>query len=266
MSRLVERSFDAVNGADGLKGGLLYRVERVENPSLPLVPLPNGLEEPVVVAFRSDNMAAEVEHVHDASGPPVALVERMDALELVRNERHLEKRVRLEGGVAMDESFQFSHQAQHILGILGRHVDDLAGPIPQGGTRKRPEPRPVFLQHLLEPQNVVEGQEPGVRHLLEPHAQRLAVAEDLLGRRIARPLGLEAALEQFVVGGDDVFDLGTVLRFLKPQGIDENALVRNRGRHALFSSASFFRMGAVSKRVGRRCSKGGMGDTERAPD
>ena len=32
---------------------------------------------------------------------------------------------------------------------------------------------------------------------------------------------------------DDVFDLGAVLGFLQAQGVDQDALIRDRGRHTL---------------------------------
>lgn len=54
------------------------------------------------------------------------------------------------------------------------------------------------------------------------------------------PLKLKIGLEQLVLRGDDILDLGARLRLLKRQGLDEDALIGNRRR-----SPFQFRQGAV---------------------
>jgi hypothetical protein len=50
---------------------------------------------------------------------------------------------------------------------------------------------------------------------------------------LAKASGKHVVLEQLVVRGDDVLDLGAVLGLLQPQGVDQDALVGNGCRNAL---------------------------------
>jgi hypothetical protein len=83
-----------------------------------------------------------------------------------------------------------------------------------------------------------------------------------LWRRVGKRFGQHVVLEQLVVRGDDVLDLRTVLGFLQPQRVDQDALIGNGRRNALefgqarLLLASFFRMAGVSKRPASSCSSG----------
>jgi Tfp pilus assembly protein PilN len=88
-----------------VSGGLLDGVQQVEDPVFPRILIAHRLKQAVVVGLGAYDVAAQVEHrnveqafldqiqhVEDAPGAAVAVVERVDALELVMDQRHLDQR------------------------------------------------------------------------------------------------------------------------------------------------------------------------------
>jgi hypothetical protein len=115
---------------------------------------------------------------------------------------------------------------------LRRHVDDAAGTVAQGGTRKLAETGVVTLQLGLNTHDDVVGKQLIAAHCLEARPQGLPVAQYLLGGRGAGAFGESCVPEQVIMRGDDVLDGRTVLGLLHAQGIDEDALSRDGGGHA----------------------------------
>src|SRR5688572_14431732 len=91
-----QKRLDCLNRADGFSGGLLDRCEHVENPLFPHTAVAHTLQQPIVVGFGAHNVPAQIEHgnveqpllhevedVDDSAGAPIAIIEWMDALELM---------------------------------------------------------------------------------------------------------------------------------------------------------------------------------------
>ena len=79
-----------------------------------------------------------------------------------------------------------------------------------------------MMPHTSMAVRAVRGALQGV----EPGGQRRAVAQRLLGRRVAVVVKSLARLaEQRIVGGDDIFDLGAVLGLQQRDRVDQNRLV-----------------------------------------
>lgn len=140
---------DGVDGGDGFARGLFDRGQHVEHPFLPSIVLTHGLQQAVVVRLGLHDIAAEVkhgdiqqplldqlQHVDDAAGAAVAIVERMDTFELMMDQRHLDQRIYIEGLVIVDEVLQLAHQRAHGVGVLGWLVNRTAKPILEGRTRR----------------------------------------------------------------------------------------------------------------------------------
>jgi hypothetical protein len=156
--------------------------------------------------------------------PVVAVVERMNALELVMDERHLDQWI---GGTEriVIEAFEVGHQRHDGGRILRRRIDRVAGTVPQRGARELAEAGIVLLQLGLDTDDVIAGQEAGTSHRLEPDPQRVAVTRHLLGRGAMDGVRKSGGAEQLVGRGDDVFDGRAVLGFLQAQGADQDPLV-----------------------------------------
>jgi hypothetical protein len=96
----------AANGEDGVQPvacGFFDRSEHVHHPFLPRIAFPDVLEQSVVVGLRAHDVTAHVQHrdveqtlihqihhVNDAAGASVAVVKRVNRLEPVMDERHLD--------------------------------------------------------------------------------------------------------------------------------------------------------------------------------
>src|ERR1700679_2277752 len=75
---------------------------------------------------------------------------------------------------------------------------------------------------------MVGRQEAAISDESEANLQRLPVAQYLFCCRVTEIFRQCIVLEQFIMGCDNVLDRGAVLGFLQPQGVDEDALIRNR--------------------------------------
>jgi hypothetical protein len=95
-----QQRLDGLDGGDAGGGGLLDGGEHVEHPVLPGVTLAGFLQQAVIVGLGVRDVAGkveygdveqalldEVEHIDDAPGAAVAIVEGMDAFELVMDQR-----------------------------------------------------------------------------------------------------------------------------------------------------------------------------------
>ena len=105
---------------------------------------------------------------------------------------------------------------------------------------------------------MVGGEQTALVHLVEADTQGLAVTQHFLGDRVGPVVGEEVVLKEFVMGGDDVFDGGTVLGLLHAQGVDENALVGDGGGDAFefgqfaAGQCQFFQDGGRVEALGRQ--------------
>lgn len=242
---VLKRLLDGTDGLDAFGGGVLHHVQHVEHPVLPGVLFPHGLQQPVILSLGLNDPAAQIQHgdvqqalfhevkdIQDAPRAAVPVIERMDALELMVDQTHLDERVHLEGNLSVDELLQITHEPLHVLLILGWQVDHRTRSVFQRSAGQLPETRAILLQHFLNLKDVVLREQPSFLDQGEPPAQGKAVSQDFLGRRIICVLGRVIALEQFIMGGDDVLDLRAVLRLLQAESVDEDSLIRDRGRHA----------------------------------
>ena len=157
----------------------------------------------------------------------------MDAFELVMDQRHLDQRVSVENRPVVDEAFQVTHQGHDDLGLLRWRVDGVSHAILECCARQLSQAGGVALEHGLNFQNVVDREQIAFLHQVKADPQCLPVAQHLLGGGIGEGFRHGVILEQLVVRRDDVLNRGTVLGLLNGEGIDQNALIRNRRRHTL---------------------------------
>lgn len=235
---------------DGLGGGNavdrrgLDCPEHVADPCFPLVVVAHVLEVLVIVGLAAHDGSAEVkhgrgqqplldqiQHVDDAPGTPVFIVKGMDALELMMNQCHLDQRIGVEQGLIVDEAFQIGHQLWHGLG-RGRGVYRPSRVALENGAGHFPKASPVLLQRGVDIEDVVGGQQLTLSDGVKADAQGTVVACHFLGGRAGGRI-LQRFTEQLVMGGDDIFDFGTVLGLLQAQGTEQDVLVGHGGRHAL---------------------------------
>ncbi len=149
------------------------------------------------------------------------------------DQRHLDEGIDVERIAMIDEPFEIAHRGDDDRGILGRHVDGLPGGILERSARQLPESGAVLLELGLDLQDVVEDKQAGFLDHFEPDAEGLPISMDLLRSRALRDLGIDVFTKELVVGGDDVFDRGAVLRLTHAEGVDEDSLVWDRSCHSL---------------------------------
>lgn len=60
--------------------------------------------------YIEEPLQHEIQDIEDAARPAVAVVEGMDALELIVDYRHLHEGIRVEEGVVIDEALEVGHE------------------------------------------------------------------------------------------------------------------------------------------------------------
>lgn len=98
--------------------------------------------------------------------------------------------------------------------LRGR-IDRLAAGVLQGGSRQFAKAGVIALELPLNLDQVVGGDQTSLANTLEAEAQGLPVTQDFLRGRIDEGLRQNIVPEQLVVGGDDILDLGAILRLLQ---------------------------------------------------
>ena len=97
---------DAHHDFDGRGGGLGHGVKHVDDPVFPSAVITHGLEVPIVVRLIPGDEARQIEHgdvqkpragqikhIQDAANPAIAIGKRVDAFELMVDQRHFDQRV-----------------------------------------------------------------------------------------------------------------------------------------------------------------------------
>lgn len=220
-----------------------YGRQHVKGPGLPVLLFAHPLQQPVILVFRARDVAAEIEdgtlqqpgareieHIQDAADPAIAVRKRVDALELMVDQRHLDQRIERADRIVVDEALQRSHVCEHQIAVLWRHVDDgAAAVVPESGAGAPAEPIAAPLQKLKHVDEGVVADDAAARtKAVMPQLQCVAIERHFLGRRVGL-LRKQFRLEQLILRGDDILDLGTRLGLLQCQGVDQDALVRDRG-------------------------------------
>jgi len=150
---LLQQGLDSLYRGQCLGCSGFHRLQHVQHPILPVVVIAHALQQAVVVRLGADDVTAQVqhrniqqafldqvEHVDDAPGTAIAVVERVDAFKLVMDERHLHQGVGCIGRIVMDEAFQFPHQFPHFVGILRRLMHHAPATVPQGSAGQAAQP------------------------------------------------------------------------------------------------------------------------------
>jgi len=150
------------------------------------------LQEAVIIGFGSDDVAAEVEHrdvkqslldevqhIDDATGAAIAIIERVDALELVVNQRHLDEWIGIEYSIVIDEPLQIPHESDDDIRFLGGVYTVLPAPSLRAVPGSLRKPAVFPFQFRLYLQHMVRRQEATIPHQIESDAKRLPVAQDL---------------------------------------------------------------------------------------
>ena len=179
--------------------------------------------------------AHQIQHTQNPPDAAIAVTERVDAFELVMNQRHLDDGVQVAGQVIVDEWLQRLHVGLHLRAVLRRHEDRCAGFLifehraPIGA-----ECLAAVLQQLEQRnQRAIAQDALLLSHAVESVPQRLSVAGYFLGSW-RHPFGdVQIRLEQFVLCGDIAFHFRARLGLLQCQGVDQNGLVGNAGSAAL---------------------------------
>ena len=220
------------------------RRQHVEDPFLPGSIRRDGIQSLVVARPLEQDVARQVQHrnieqtlldqhqqIEDAAGPPVAIEERVDGLELIVRHRHADQRIDV--SALVDETFPVGQLlAQHGL-ALGRRVDHLIGRrVEQRRTRHAPD----LHLHVLDPGAHLHrgvGGQGAVAQRRETLVQRAAIAQGLLGRGILGAVFHLCVAEERIRGGHDVLDLAAGLRLQQRDGVDQDGLVGDQRADAL---------------------------------
>jgi len=233
----VEKVADGEDPAGGPDGGFFDAGEEEEDPGFPLAPLSDAAEEAVVFGFVLDKVPAEVEDgdaqeagvdeeedIEDASGSAVAIGEGMDGFELVVGDGHADQRVEVAFG-AEEEVFEVAQFVLDDVDAEGRGVGDgLGDRVADHDLLVAAEADGLVAEDAAEVFHEVEPERLGLDGL-ESAAQGGAVTEDFLGGEVGRAGFVEGGGEEGVLGGDDVFDLGAELGFLKGDDVDQDTLI-----------------------------------------
>ncbi len=258
LLEIGHQAVDRLDQAQRLLRGLGNAAQHVEQPRFPVAGIAHRLQQPVIVRLAAGDEAAEiqdrnveqpgprqVQHVDDPPEPTVAVGEGVDAFELVMDDRHLDQRVEiavpappdpvLPNGIVVDEDLQRVHVCDDRVGVLRRDIDHRAGLVVlEGGARRRAKPAVGALEHLEHGNDHRVGQQTAQAVLFaEAMAQRVGIERDFLCRRGRRVFGKGARVEQLVLRGDDVLDLGARLGFLHRKHVDQDALIGDRCGTAL---------------------------------
>src|SRR5690606_15935129 len=118
----------------------------------------------------------QVQHVQDASSASVPVVEGMDAFELMMAQGHFNERIRIEKRRIVHEALQPIHQDRNVLGRR-RSVNGASRSVLENRARYLAESGLVGFQYALDFQDVVQGEQSGSGHEIEPGTQGLPVAE-----------------------------------------------------------------------------------------
>ena len=215
-----------------------HTAQQVEAPLGPAVFIAHGLQQAVVVRLGGGDVAAEVKHgqikqtitlqhqeIQDPPGASVAIVKRVNALELMMGNRHPQQGI--ETIVGVDEVNQVGHQRLHLVSVLRWLIDRLPGGfVFQNGARQFTQPRSVLLQLRLHGQQRFQPDQPGVPHRFVASAQSGNIVPNLLSSR--GPTGFFLKGIQLVVRRDDIFNFRAILRFLNAESIEQNPLIWQR--------------------------------------
>jgi hypothetical protein len=88
----------------------------------------------------------------------------VDALELMVDQRHLDQGIGFDTRSSVDEALQVTHQLKHNVRILRREVDGFSSGVLQRSSGQLSKSGAILLQLALDSQNVVESEEPVLRH------------------------------------------------------------------------------------------------------
>src|SRR5450631_857819 len=80
---------------------------------------------------------------------------------------------------------------------------------------------------------MVSRQKAATSDEIKANRQCLPVAQDLFCGGVTEVFRQRIVLKQFIMRRDNVFDGRAIFSFLQPQGVDEDALIRNRRGDAL---------------------------------
>jgi hypothetical protein len=95
------QGFYGVDRPDGLPGRAFHAVQHVHYPAFPVIHIPHPLQQAVIFALASDNVATKIQHrdmqqlfgdqvqnADDSTGPAIAVIKRVDGFKLMMNDRH----------------------------------------------------------------------------------------------------------------------------------------------------------------------------------
>ncbi|MNJ49385.1 hypothetical protein D3C77_446110 [compost metagenome] len=266
---------DAGDERYGALGRVDHRIEHVEQPGLPVTCVTHRLQFAVVAPLVLDKVAAEIEHrqveqplshqieqVEDAAGAAIAVIEGVNALELVVDDGHLDQGIGITELVVIDIAHQIVHQGCYLVCMLGRGVDHLAGAgILEIGAGQTAQAGAVLFQTLLHRQNVGQPDQLLTAHNGKALLEGGGIILHLFGGRIDRLFKQVGAVE-IILGGDDVLDLRAVFCLLQRQGIDQDPLVGDAGRHPLEFGQIAVSLGALLEH-GAALELGDIGQRQR---
>lgn len=188
---LVQKRANPFDLPDRGAGCFLNPLQQVYNPFFPFAGLRNRAEEFVIARLVFDDIRTqiqdrdieisfedEIEHVDDAPRSAVAVVKRMNLLELIMKNRYLRH-----GSVLIIEVFrEILQQSAYRLFAFRRRIDGNTGSVVlQGGSGRCSDSRVVFNYDRLNIDNVVYRKETSFLDHPETRIERFPVEHNLFG-------------------------------------------------------------------------------------
>ena len=153
---------DFFDFVQGLAGSFFDATKHVKYPRFPCSIFANGLQPAIIMRSGPDDVTAEIKNgqieqtvldeikqIQNAAGSSIAVVKRMNALELIVENGHSHQRIDFIALDAIEVIEKVGDQLLNFRGILRRFINDLAGRaflsfVP--GSLRRPESFPTMAE------------------------------------------------------------------------------------------------------------------------
>ena len=131
------------------------------------------------------------------------------------NHRHFHQRIKVGEALIIDEFCQVAQKTTDFIMVLGRRVDRGAGLfVFKFGAGQFADAGIILLQILINFEDMVDGEQTTLSYLRKAFLEGTGIVANLLSCRTFDEVREQLRLIEIVMGGDDIFNLRTVLGLL----------------------------------------------------